>query len=178
MGKRYLKRLWNTFSFALGYIVMLFFIGFLSHLVIFSILPLQKIIPEDILTIILAGIALILMLVFLYRTRCSDKPTKREYLEGIEYKPLPFFKDFWQTLKSKDNLAHTLAFLTLDFLVAVPVGISASSNIWIFLVGMLIQLLVEGTVFILINTFIWSLAHRRWSDYWRYAGYVTDRFEK
>ena len=97
-------------------------------------------------------------------------------MEGIEYKPLPFFKDFWQTLKSKDNQIHTLAFLTLDFLVAVPVGISASSNIWIFLIGMLIQLLVEGTVFILINTFIWSLAHRRWSDYWRYAGYVTDKY--
>ena len=109
---------------------------------------------------------------------CETEEEEREYLEGIEYKPLPFFKDFWQTLKSKDNLAHTLAFLTLDFLIALPIGISASSNIWIFLVGMLIQLLVEGTVFILINTFIWSLAHRRWSDYWRYAGYVTDRFEK
>ena len=178
MCKRYLKRLWNTFTFALGYIVMLFVIGFLSYLVIFSILPLQKIIPEDILSLILAGIALILMLVFLYRTRCSDKPVKREYLEAIQYKPRPFFRDFWQTLKSGDNLIHTLAFLTLDFLVAVPIGISASSTVWIFLVGMLTQLLVEGSIFILMNTFIWALVHRRWSDSWRYAGYVTDRFEK
>ncbi len=176
MWKRYLKRLWNTFSFALGYIVMLFVCGFLSYLVIFSILPLQKIIPEQILTIILASIALILMLVFLYRTRCSDKPSKREYLEAIQYNPISFFKDFWQTLKSKDSIAHTLAFLTLDFLFSIHIGISASSTVWIFLLGMLLLLITQGTVFILINTFIWSLVHRRWSDYWRYAGYATDKY--
>lgn len=176
MWKLYLKKLWKTFSFALGYIFMLFFIGFLSYVVIFSILPLQKIVPEDTLAIILASIALILMLVFLYRTRCSDKSGKREYLEGIEYTPLPFRKDFWQTLKSKDTLVHTLAFLTLDFLFAVPIGISASSTVWVFLFGTLTLLITQGAVFTLINTFIWSLVHRRWSEYWRYAGYVTDKY--
>ena len=167
MLKLYLKKLWKTVSFGLGYVFMVFFLGFMAHLVIFPILPLQKIIPEEILTILLASIALILMLVFLYQTRRKDKARRQEYLNGIEYKPLPFYKDFWQVLKSKDNISHTLAFFTLDFLFGLPTGISASSTIWIFLFGTLTKLTVEGTAFTLINTFLWCLAHRRWFYYWQ-----------
>lgn len=178
MWKLYLKKLWKTLLFAVGYFFTVGCCGFFLYLLVLSILPLQKLVSEDTLTIILAIIALVIMLVVLYRARCNNKPCKREYLEGIEYKPLPFRKDFWQMLKSRDNITHTLAFLTLDFLFALPIGISASSTVWIFLFGTLLLLITQGTVFTLINTFIWSLVHRRWSEYWRYAGYVTDRFEK
>lgn len=178
MWKLYLKKLWKTLLFAVGYFFTVGCCGFLSYLLVFSILPLQKIVPEDTLTIILAIIALVIMLVLLYRLRCDNKPYKREYLEGIEYKTRSFPKDFWQTLKSKENIAHTLAFLTSDFLFGIPGGISASPNIVVFILGMLTQLIIEGTAFTLINTLIWCLVHRRWFDYWQYAGYVTDRFEK
>ena len=167
MSKLYLKRLWNTFSFALGYVFMMFFIGFLCHLVIFPRLPLQKLIPEKILSILLASISLVLMLVFLYRTRRSDKQVRREYVKKLKFPPPSFAKDFWQTLKSRDNIAHTLAFLTLDFLFVLPIGISASSTLWVFLFGTLTFLITQGAVFTLINTFIWSLVHRRWIEYWQ-----------
>jgi hypothetical protein len=167
MWKRYLKRLWNTFSFALGYVFMMFFCSFLCHLVIFPRLPLQKLIPEKILSILLASISLVLMLVFLYRTRRSDKQVRREYVKKLKFPPPSFAKDFWQTLKSRDNIAHTLAFLTLDFLFVLPIGISASSTLWVFLFGTLTFLITQGAVFTLINTFIWSLVHRRWIEYWQ-----------
>jgi membrane protease YdiL (CAAX protease family) len=167
MWKRYLKRLWNTFSFALGYVFMMFFIGFLCYLVIFPRLPLQKLIPEKILSILLASISLVLMLVFLYRTRRSDKQVRREYVKKLKFPPPSFAKDFWQTLKSRDNIAHTLAFLTLDLLFVLLIGISASSTLWAFLFGALTFLITQGAVFTLINTFIWSLVHRRWIEYWQ-----------
>ena len=167
MWKRYLKRLWNTFSFALGYVFMMFYLGFLSYLVIFPRLPLQKLIPEKILSIILASISLVLMLVFLYRTRRSDKQVRREYVKKLKF-PLPSFaKDFWQTLKSRDNIAHTLAFLTLGLVFSIYIGISTFSTLWFFLAKTLLLLMAQGIAFLLINTFIWSLVHRRWIEYWQ-----------
>lgn len=176
MWKLYFKKLLMTVLFALGYLFTVFCCGFFSYLLILSILPIQKLISEDALTIILASLALVVLLVLVYRGRCDNKLYKMEYLEGIEYKPLSFGKDFWQTLKSKDNIAHTLAFTTLNFLFNIHIGISASSTVLVFIFGMLILLISQGAVFTLINTLIWSLVHRRWSDYWRYAGYVTDKY--
>ena len=168
MMKLYLKKLLMTALFVLGYIVLLFILAF------FTFLLLKSLIPETVLIIILPLLALFLMLRGVYRNRSDSRPYKQAFLECAVQEPIPFRKDFWAVLKSRENICHTAAFLTLDFLFALPIGIANSSNVWIFLIGMVLLLTSQGAVFTLINTLIWSLVHRRWAETIAYAGYAVD----
>ena len=162
MSKLYLKKLWQTTQFAAGFIFTLVLYSFLFSMFFLSILPLQKIVSKKILISVLAAITLVVMLVYIYRQRRDDKAGRKAYTKKLNY-PLPSFgKDFWQTLKSQENIAHTLAFLTLDIPLTIYFSISDFS-----LPKMLLLLIVQGAAFILINTFLWCLAHRRWIAYWQ-----------
>ena len=167
MSKLYLKKLWQTTQFAAGFIFTLALYSFLFSMFFLSILPLQKIVSKKILISVLAAITLVVMLVYIYRQRRDDKAGRKAYTKKLNY-PLPSFgKDFWQTLKSRENIAHTLAFLTLDIPLTIYIGISGFSTIGKFLPEMLLLLITQGAVFTLINTFLWCLAHRRWIAYWQ-----------
>lgn len=171
MWKLYFKKLLLT---------ALFFIRFAligASLAFFTVLLANHLIPESVRFYACLFLAILIVLVHLYRRRCDSYSQKLKYLEGIEYAPPSFGKDFWQTLKSRENIVHTLAFLTLRFFTALPTGIITAPTIWRFLVGMFLLLLEQGIIFTLVNTLIWCLVHRRWSEYWRRAGQVTDRFE-
>lgn len=162
MSKLYLKKLWLTTQFAAGFIFTLVLYSFLFSMFFLSILPLQKIVSKKILISVLAAITLVVMLVYVYRLRRNNKAIRKAYTKKLNY-PLPSFgKDFWQTLKSQENIAHTLAFLTLDIPLTIYFSISDFS-----LPKMLLLLIVQGAAFILINTFLWCQAHRRWIAYWQ-----------
>lgn len=167
MGKLYLKKLWDTLEFTVGYIISVCCFGFVFKRFFLSRLPLQKLVSKEILIGCLALFCLVVMLVYVYRQRRDNKQRRQTYMKQIPYPPPSFRKEFWQILKSRENMAHTLAFLTLDFLFSIPGGISASPNGLVFILGTLTKLAVEGTAFILINTFLWNLAHRRWLYYWQ-----------
>ena len=167
MSKLYLKKLWQTTQFAAGFIFTLVLYSFLFSMFFLSILPLQKIVSKQILLGILAALTLVVMLVYIYRQRRNDKAGRKAYTKKLNY-PLPSFgKDFWQTLKSRENIAHTLAFLTLDIPLTIYMGISAFSTIGIFLLRTVLLVMIQGAAFTLINTFLWCLAHRRWLAYWQ-----------
>lgn len=167
MGKLYLKKLWDTLEFAVGYIIAFCVFGFVFQWFFLSRLPLQKLVPKEILIDCLALFSLVVMLVYVYQQRRDNKQRRQTYMKQIPYPPPSFRKEFWQILKSQENMAHTLAFLTLDFLFSIPGGISASPNVLVFILGTLTKLTIEGTAFILLNTFLWCLAHRRWLHYWQ-----------
>ena len=159
MAKLYFNKLWMTVLFILGYIGILFILAF------FTFLLLKSLIPETVLIIILPLLALFLMLRGVYRNRSDSRPYKQAFLECAVQEPIPF---------RKENICHTAAFLTLDFLFALPIGIANSSNVWIFLIGMVLLLTSQGAVFTLINTLIWSLVHRRWAETFSYASYAVE----
>lgn len=162
MSKLYLKMLWQTTQFAAGFLFTLVLYSFLFSTFFLSILPLQKIVSKQILIGVLAAITLVVMLVYIYRQRRDNKAGRKAYTKKLSY-PLPSFgKDFWQTLKAQENIAHTLAFLTLDIPLTIYFSISDFS-----LPKMLLLLIAQGAAFILINTFLWCLAHRRWLAYWQ-----------
>ena len=162
MSKLYLKKLWQTTQFAAGFIFTLVLYSFLFSMFFLSILPLQKIVSKQILISVLAAITLVVMLVYIYRQRRDDKAGRKVYTKKLNF-PLPSFgKDFWQTLKSQENIAHTLAFLTLDIPLTIYFSISDFS-----LPKMLLLLIIQGAAFTLINTFLWCQAHRRWIHYWQ-----------
>ena len=167
MGKLYLKKLWDTLEFVVGYLIAFCLFGFVFQRFFLSRLPLQKLVAKEILAGCLAVFSLVVMLVYVYRQRRDNKQRRYTYIKNIPYPPLSFSKEFWQILKSKENMAHTLAFLTLDFILSIYIGISTFSGLWIFLAGTLLLLIAQGIAFLLINTFLWCLAHRRWFHYWQ-----------
>ena len=136
MWKLYLKKLWQTAEFAAGYTFTFFLYRFLFSMFFLSILPLQKIVAKQILLGILAVLTLVVMVVYVHRQRRNDKVGRKAYTKKLNF-PIPSFgKDFWQTLISQENIAHTLAFLTVDIPLTVYMGISAFSNIWTFLLNL------------------------------------------
>ena len=167
MWKLYLKKLWLTAQFAAGFLYASVLYGVLFSVFFLTRLPLQKLIPIKTLIAILAVFTLLVLIAYVYRVRRNNKSGRRAYTKKLSF-PLPTFgKDFWQTLKSRETLAHTLAFLTLDFPLAVYFGISGFSSIGKFLLEVPLLLLAQGAAFILINTYLWCLAHRRWIAYWQ-----------
>ena len=167
MLKLYLNKLWDTGLFAVGFLFTFVCYGLFFRLFVLSRLPLQKIVPKEVLIISLAIISLLVVLAYIYRQRRNNKRARRAYIKQITFPPCPFFKDFWQILQAKETLAHTLAFLSLDFIASIFIGISAFSTLWSFFLGMFLLLITQGAVFILINTFLWCQAHRRWIHYWQ-----------
>ena len=167
MLKLYLKKLWQTTQFAAGFIFAFVLYSFFFSTFFLSRLPLQKITPMQTLRIILAIFTLLVMLIYVNRLRRNNEAGRKAYTKKLSH-PLPTFgKDFWQTLKSQGNIAHTLAFLTLDVPITVYFGISGFSTIGKFLLDMLLLLIIQSAVFALINTYLWCLAHRRWIAYWQ-----------
>ncbi len=162
MLKLYLKKLWLTTQFAAGFLYAFILYGVLFSVFFLTRLPLQKLIPIKTLISILAIFTLVVLIAYVYRVRRNDKSGRRAYTKKLGF-PLPTFgKDFWQTLKAQENIAHTLAFLTLDIPLTIYFSISDFS-----LPKMLLLLIAQGAAFILINTFLWCLAHRRWLAYWQ-----------
>ena len=167
MSKLYLKMLWQTTQFAAGYIFIFVLYRFLFSMFFLRILPLQKIVSTEILLGILAALCLVVMVAYIHRQRRNDKVGRKAYTKKLSF-PLPSFgKDFWQTLTSQENIAHTLAFLTVDIPLTIYMGISGFSTFWTFLRRTVLLLFIQGAAFILINTFLWCLAHRRWLAYWQ-----------
>ena len=160
------------------FLTVLFFVGFLligATAAFLWVLVLRNLFSEQIrfyACIIIAGI---IVLKLAYDTRRDSSPYKSAFLNSTDAISIPFWKDFWATLRSKENLIHTLAFITLRFFIALPTGIRASSSLWTLIIGMIILLVHHGLMFAAGNTLLWCVVHRRWLRYRQYANYSTDR---
>ena len=167
MLKLYLNKLWQTAQFVAGFLFALAFYSFLFSVFFLPRLPLQKLIPIKTLLAILAVITLVVMLVYVYRLRRNSKSGRRAYTKKLTY-PLPTFgKDFRQTLRSRESLVHTLAFLTLDAPLCIYIAITRFSTFGRFFLEVPLLLIIQGAAFLLINTYLWCLAHRRWIAHWQ-----------
>ena len=168
MMKLYLKKVLLTMLFFAAYLITCGAIVFVWYLI------LGNRVPEDIQTIIIMLAAGLVMFVILYRCRCDSKPYRQDYFAQTEYAPVPFCKDFLNTIRSKENISHTLAFLTIILIMVVPIGISLDVTFFVLIAGSIYMTLTNGIAFALINTLIWSLVHRRWINYKKYVNYITE----
>ena len=159
------------------FLTILFFVGFLligATAAFLWVLVLRNLFSEQIrfyACIIIAGI---IVLKLAYDTRRDSSPYKSAFLNSTDAISIPFWKDFWATLRSKENLIHTLAFITLRFFIALPTGIRASSSLWTLIIGMIVLLVHHGLMFAAGNTLLWCVVHRRWLRYRQYANYSAD----
>ena len=119
--------------------------------------------------------AIIIMLYVAYLARWENKSFKRQYFETATKCEYSFKQDFVNTLKTKENIVHTLAFLTIVFTNSVVVARSVNTPSAMFLVKVIILLLIRGAVFYTLNSVVWCLVHKKWQKS-RYESNITSWF--
>lgn len=140
-------------------------------------LLLGELIPEDIQTIIILILGALILLRIIYMNRCDSKPCKRAFLEQMEYRPVTFLKDFSITIKSRENTVHTLAYITLDLLRTIRIGILSDATFWRVVVVTAALVIIRSLIFTIGNTLIWCAVHKRWSNYQKYADYIAEHLD-
>ena len=171
MLKLYFKKLLFTLLLFAIYILMCGLIMFIWHLL------LGELIPEGMQTIIILVLGALILLRIIYKNRCDSKPYKRAFLEEIEHKPVTFLKDFFITIKSKENTIHTLSYITLDLLRTIRIGIISDATFWRVVVVTAALVIIRSLIFTIGNTLIWCAVHRRWLNYLKYSYYISERFD-
>ena len=131
--KQYLKRVLTTFIFLNALIVLT---GILAFFVsrIFYFLEL----PDTTLYLIGCVPAILIMLYVAYLARWENKSFKQQYFETPKEETYSFMNDFLFTLKSKENIVHTLAFLTITFANSVVIASSVNTPLVMFIVKVII----------------------------------------
>ena len=156
MTKLYFKKLLFTI---LGIAIFSLLGGicvFLWHLILRNLF---SELVRDIACLIL-GCLLGFKVLFMFRDEHSS--SKRAYIDSFTGDTFSFVKDFKDTFKSKDNLIHTLAFLTIDLIYSVAMAISVNSPFLRFIIVTVIYLLRDGLIFVILNTLVWCLVHKKW----------------
>ena len=168
MVKLYFKKFFLTVLFFVGFLFTGFVVSFVWHLVF------RNLFSEQVRFIVVTILAALVTLKVAYDIRRDRDAYKSEFLNSTDAISIPFWKDFWATLRSKENLIHTLAFITLRFLTALPTGIRSSSSLWVLLFGTIVLLVHQGLMFAVGNTLLWCVVHRRWLRYRQYANYSAN----
>ena len=163
MIKLYFKKLFFTLLFIFGSPILAGVFSFAWHLIFRNLFP--ELVRD--ITCIILGYLLSIILLFMFRCECSSY--KRVYIDSFPSDTFSFFKDFVDTFKSKDNLVHTLAYLTFDLFQTVRGAIASDSPFLRAIIITLILVSVRGLIFAVFNTLMWSLVHRKWMRFlkWR-----------
>ncbi len=163
MVKLYLKKLLSSFLFVVIFFLFLLVVSFAwmhADSAIKSFLGIT--IPDAVSYCIILILTLVLDLVGVYFLRIDSLRYKEIFKKAHEKETHSFSKDFVGTLKSADNIVHTIAFLSLNLPFNLLITISANTPILPLIAGTLALLVVNGLLFSIINTFVWCLVHRNW----------------
>ena len=106
---------------------------------------------EEILIYISLILSTVIVLYIVYLKRWENKAIKAAYLEVQSEKNYSFKNDFIETLKSRENFIHTLAFVTIDALQTVPVGIASGAKFARLIVGTILAVAPGAIMFTLLN---------------------------
>ena len=163
MVKLYFKQLLFTFLFVVLFALLGAICVFLWHLIFRNMIPESA---RDIVCAILGGL---ISFKLLFTFRCENSPIKSAYVNSFTEDTFSFVKDFKNTFISKDNLVHLLAFITLDLIYSVATAISANTTFLRFTVVTVIYLFRDCLIFVILNTLVWCLVHKKWMRFlkWR-----------
>ena len=165
MIKLYFKKLLFTLLFIFVFPVFGGVCAFVWHLIF------RYMFPESVSTTANAILGLLLELVVVYLYRCERSPYKRTYIDSFTADHFSFVKDFISTFKSKDNIVHTLAYLSYDLVQTVRGAISSDSPFFRAVIITVILVSVRSLLFAVLNTLIWALVHKKWMRFlnWKNA---------
>ena len=111
-------------------------------------------------TVIYIGLLLAtaIMLYIVFLKRWENKSVKATYLEIQATEDYSFRKDYLVTLTARENVVHTLAFLSIAFFNGIRIAVSSLRPIG----GLFLQVIILSFLFSTLNTLIWCFVHRRW----------------
>ncbi len=145
MIKLYFKKILFTLGFIGNYFLLLFIIAFIWNLV------LRNTFSESVNTLILAILALISNFVFVCIMRYKKLYHKTDVLNN---------HSFFITIKSRDNIVHTLAFVSILLPFFVSIAIVENTPLLPLVVGTIILLFVCGLIFWVLNALMWSIVYK------------------
>ncbi|MBQ9978071.1 MAG: hypothetical protein IJP21_05710 [Clostridia bacterium] len=148
MLKLYFKKLFLTLCFIVNYFLLVGIIAFVWYLF------LKDMFSETTTTAIVGILALWADLGIVVAIRYKGLSNK-----AILTEDLSFGRNFINILKSKDNLVHTLAFLSMLLPFCVTIAINQNTPFLTLVIGTIFLLLINGFVFLMVNTLLWTIAH-------------------
>lgn len=155
--KLYLKKMLLTALFLLAFNVIYAVLAVLLMQFLFWFKP-----QENTLIYISLILTTGVMLHFVFLKRWENKRIKATYLESQLDQEYSFKKDFLETVRSREIVIHTLAYVTIDAVQTVPVGIAYGANFLRLIVGTIRAVTPGAIVFTLLNTLVWCIVHRKW----------------
>lgn len=157
MIKLYIKKLLWTILF---FVVFIFTAGVVY--IPITLIMSEKVYMETFRLILSLIVAVPILIAAVYVIRTDNRTCKIVYIDNHPTKQFNFGRDFISTLRSKENIIHTIAYLTLSFFCALPTGLAATTQPIHLIVGLIYLLVTRGLIFTLANTLIWCFVHRKW----------------
>lgn len=107
-------------------------------------------------------VTLMIELLAVYFIRIDNKDRREDYKKKHKKGIAPFGRDFWGTVKSRDNIIHATAFNFLLMPIFVLIGIGNEFPIATVVLGTAILFLLGFILFSAISTCLWCIVHKRW----------------
>ncbi len=145
MIKLYFKKILVTLGFIANYFLLVFILAFVWNLV------LRNTFSELVNTLILAILALVLNFVFVCIMRYKSLLHKTVALNN---------HSFFSIIKSRDNIIHILAFISILLPFFVSIAIVENTPLLPLVVGTMLLLLICGLLFMIINALMWSIVFK------------------
>ena len=89
----------------------------------------------------------------------SHRLSRKNSMEAFSTDTFSFGNRFINVLKSKDNITHLIAFLSILTPVFVTVAVMEKTPFIPLVVGTLILLLCCGVLFLTVNTLLWCILY-------------------
>ena len=142
MIKLYFKKILFTLGFITNYFLLVAILAFTSHLIF------RDAFSELVNTIIHAILALVLNFVIVCVIRYKSLHYNTDRLNNFS---------FFSIIKSRDNIVHTLAFISILLPFFVSIAIVENTPLLPLVIGTIILLFACGLIFITVNTLMWSI---------------------
>ncbi len=149
MIKLYFKKLLFTMGFFVTFFLFIFIIAFVWHLFFGNTFS------ELNGTLIYAILALVLNFTVVCVMRYERLSHKTETLKNLS-----FFKILFSVLKSRENIVHTVAFISLLLPFFVSIAKNENTPFLPLVFGTVFLLLICGLIFLMVNALMWSIVHK------------------
>lgn len=145
MIKLYFKKILSTLGFIANYFLSVFILAFVWHLVF------RNTFSELASTLIHAILALVLNVVIVCIMRYKSLHYETDTLNNLS---------FFSIIKLRDNIVHTLAFISLLLPFFVSIAIAENTTLLPFVVGTMLLLFLCGLIFLTANALMWSIVYK------------------
>lgn len=149
MLKLYCKKIVFTIGFIAGFFIIAGVLSFITYLLF------KDLFTGTARTITFAILALAFDFWIVCRMRYKNLYHKTDVIKNLS-----FWKAFINIFKSKDNLVHAFAFISILLPFFVTIAVSEKTPLLPSVVGMIFLLFSCGLIFLIVNTLIWSIVYK------------------